>query len=429
MQTNEFIFYELIIQRDGTSKSLYTFQKPDEANGQMTVSPHTGILPAGLSVREAGGRRFLCEEICGASAETDIAKIVSRDGDALLLTQDGREVRACLPYEEFRKQYTRRVEESFSGPEEGAIFWTRDAAEGSGKELVMQDMEGEEKVLANLDHVYKAYTDGASVKELAERLKETKEITAADRPAGSDNKDTGPATYTGSLPAWEDLRKDLYIDTVCVTKNRELLKAVPCRIKGDFAAVLVLGTESGFTKPLTNEHLAQVGQHPDHVFAKAIENTRQHFPIPKVFFSVYQTEVYDGVGDPYDTKYKKNQFYRKVRIIQDLSAKHGHAVLFYPEFEDTLKRTSGTMMYLIQDKDSYIAVPRKLEITGYDSAREWCEEFISENNSDPSCPLSTRVHEFDPVAQVLLCNGKETVEQEEKKPERRTLRRTFHMER
>ena len=79
-------------------------------------------------------------------------------------------------------------------------------------------------------------------------------------------------------------------------------------------------------------------------------------------------------------------------------------------------------MYIIQDRDSYIAVPRELEINGYESAREWCDEFVEENNTSPSSPLSPFVHEFDPVERILLCNGKEKVDPEEKKPEKRNFR-------
>ena len=420
MQTNEFTFYELIIRHSDKDRSLYTFQKPDADNSQMTIIEHTGILPSGMSIRDQSGKKILCEEMYGASAEEAITKIVSWKGDAKILTEEGREVRAYLPYDEFQKQYLRQVEGYLPAYESGSVYWTRDAATG-GKELVMQDGAGDERVLENLSRAYENYVSGTTITELLTRLNNDEKFhheagfKASAQPAG-------PETYEGEIPAWEQLKPNLYIDVVCVSKSRELLKKVPSRIKGDFAAVLVLGTKEGFTKPLTNEHLEALGLEKDYVFAKAIANTERRFPIPKYFFNIYQTEVIDGTGDPHDTKYKRNMFYRKVRIIQDLRGQHGLAVLFYPEFGETLKNSGKTMMYIIQDKDSYIAIPCELEISGYESAREWCDEFVAENNSDPSCPYSTFVHEFDPVEMIVMCNGKEQVDPEEKKTERRTFR-------
>lgn len=421
MQTNEFTFYELIIRQNGKSRSLYTFQRPDADNDQITIMEHTGILPEEMSIRTQGGKKILCEEMYGASAETGITKIVSRNGDATLMTEDGREIRACLPFDEFQKQYTRQAEEIAFG-EAGAVLWTRDAESSGNKELVMQDEGGNEQVLADLTVLYEKYVSGAPVAELLPSL----EDAAKEQNKAEDRQLLKPIqvqTYDGEIKDWEEIRNNIYIKTVCVTKNRELLKKVPSKIKGDFAAVLVLGTEDGYTNPLTNEHLSLLKAEKDYVFAKAIENTEKRYPIPKYFFSVYQTEVIDKTGDPNDAKYRRNQFYRKVRIIQDLRRENGHAVLFYPEFGETLRSSGKTTMYVIQDKDSYIAIPRDLEIKGYDSAREWCEEFISENNSDPDCPYSTYVHEFDPIDREILCNGKTEVDPEEKKPERRN----FHL--
>ena len=418
MQTNEFTFYELTIHTGGQNRSLYTFQKPDADSGQMSVAEHTGILPQGMSIRQQGAKRLLCDELSLAGTETFITKIVNRNGDAILLTEDGREVRAHLPYAEFQRQFVRKAEECLPGSGTGSIFWTRDSLQAGEKELVMQNPDEEERVIANLSRAYEAYTGGTPISEILNSMKGDGKI----RPGSTSGEEPCTQTYRGNLPAWEELRKTLYIDTVCVTKNKELLRKVPCIVKGDFAAVLVRGTQDGFTKPLTKDHLDLLGLDEKYVFAKAIENTEQRFPIPKYFFSVYQVEVIDGTGDPYDTKYRKNQFYRKVRIIQDLQAQHGHAVLFYPEFNETLKKSSGTAMYIIQDRDSYIAVPRELEINGYESAREWCDEFVEENNTSPSSPLSPFVHEFDPVERILLCNGKEKVDPEEKKPEKRNFR-------
>lgn len=421
MQTNEFTFYELIVRRADKDRSLYTFQKPDTDNGQITVIEHTGILPPEMSIRSQDGKRILCEELYGASAETAITRIVNWKGDAKLQTEDGREVRAYLPFDQFQKQYMRQVEEYLPVYESGGACWTREASNGE-KELVMQDKEGDEKTLANLSRLYTQYVSGTSITDLLSCLKNEGEIqheAEAKNVAGP----TEEATYRGDFLPWDQIKENIYIDTVCVTKNQGLLKKVPAMIKGDFAAVLVLGTEDGFTKPLTTEYLQTLGETKSNVFTKAIENTQKRFPILKYFLSVYQTEVVDGTGDPYDTKYKKNLFYRKVRIIQDMRGQHGLSVLFYPDFGETLKNSGKSTMYVIQDKDTYIAVPRELEISGYESAREWCDEFVSENNSDPDSPCSTYVHEFDPVDCTLLCNGKEqvVVDGEKKKLERRTF--------
>ena len=88
MQTNEFTFYELTIHTGGQNRSLYTFQKPDAGSGQMSVAEHTGILPQGMSIRQQGAKRLLCDELSLAGTETFITKIVNRNGDAILLTED-----------------------------------------------------------------------------------------------------------------------------------------------------------------------------------------------------------------------------------------------------------------------------------------------------------------------------------------------------